>query len=113
MEKFMLIFHGGLGPESSPEEMQANMNKWMAWVDQLAKAGTYVSGEALHRGGKLVKGQLSNVTDGPFTEGKEVVGGYFIVNAASYEEAVAICAGYPDFELGGSVQIRKVVKFDM
>ena len=66
----MLIFHGGLGPESSPEEMQANMNQWMAWVDQLAKAGPYVSGEALHPGGQLVSGSVTNVTDGPFTEGK-------------------------------------------
>lgn len=109
----MLIFHGGLGPDSSPEEMQANMNQWMGWVDQLAKAGIYASGEALHPGGKLVNGSVSNVTDGPFTEGKEVVGGYFIINAENYEAAVAACAGYPDFDKGGSVQVRQVVKFDM
>lgn len=113
MEKFMLIFHGGLGPDSSPEEMQANMNQWMGWVDQLAKAGTYVSGEALHPGGKLVSGSVSNVTDGPFTEGKEVVGGYFIINAENYDAAVAVCAGYPDYDKGGAVQVRQVVKFDM
>ena len=113
MEKFMLIFHGGIGPDSSPEEMQANMNKWMAWVDKLAQSGKYAGGEALHRGGKLVKGNVNTVTDGPFTEGKEVVGGYFIVNAGSYEEAIALCADYPDYEAGGSIQVRQVVKFDM
>ena len=113
MEKFMLIFHGGIAPDSSPEEMQANMNKWMAWVDQLAKEEKYAGGEALLPGGKLVKGNASTVTDGPYTEGKEVVGGYFLVNAANYDEAVAICEGYPDFGVGGSVQVRHVMKFDM
>lgn len=113
MEKFMLIFHGGISPDSSPEEMQANMNKWMAWVDKLAKAGKYASGEALHPGGKLVKGNVNTVTDGPYTEGKEVVGGYFIVNADSYEEAIALCDDYPDYAAGGSIQVRQVVKFDM
>ena len=54
-----------------------------------------------------------NVTDGPYTEGKEVVGGYFIINAKDIDEAVAISKGCPDFELGGSVQVRQVMKMDM
>lgn len=113
MEKFMLIFHGGISPDSSPEEMQANMNKWMAWIDKLAKSGRYVSGEPLLPGGKLIKGSHSGVTDGPYTEGKEVVGGYFIINAADYNEAVALCADYPDYNAGGSIQVRQVMKMDM
>lgn len=43
----MLIFHGGMSHKSSPEEMQANMAKWMAWIDKLAKADKYVAGEPL------------------------------------------------------------------
>ena len=42
MEKFMLIFHGGINPNGSPEDMQANMGKWMAWIDKLAKNDQYV-----------------------------------------------------------------------
>ncbi len=113
MEKFMLIFQGGMSPDSSPEEMQANMNKWMAWVDKLAKSGKYAGGEALLPGGKLVKGKVSSVTDGPYTEGKEVVGGYFTVNADTYDEAIGLCADYPDFGSGGSIQVRQCMKFDM
>lgn len=113
MEKFMLIFHGGMSTDRSPEEMQANMNQWMAWVDKLVKSERYASGEALHPGGKLITGNLSNVTDGPYTEGKEVVGGYFVVHASSYEDAISLCSDYPDFGHGGSVQVRQVVKFDM
>lgn len=113
MEKFMLIFHGGIDHRSSPEQMQANMGKWMAWIDKLAKDGKYVTGEPLLPGGKLIKGSAAGVTDGPYTEGKEVVGGYFIINAADYNEAVALCEGYPDYEAGGSVQVRHVMKMDM
>jgi hypothetical protein len=115
MEKFMLIFHSELSKEQqmSPDEMQATMSKWMAWIDNLAKAGKYVSGEPLLPGGKLIKGSAKGVTDGPYTEGKEIVGGYFIINAADYDEAVALCEGYPDYDNGGSIQVRQVMKMDM
>ncbi|MBS1607297.1 MAG: hypothetical protein JSS70_00650 [Bacteroidetes bacterium] len=114
MEKFMLIFQGPLPPKMSPEEMQANMGLWMTWIDKLAKSGKYVSGEPLLPGGKLVSGKNGkNVTDGPFTEGKEIVGGYFIINAKDYDEAVALSKECPDFEQGTVVQVRQVMKMDM
>ena len=112
MEKFMLIFHGGVKQDASPEELQANMGKWMAWVDNLNKDGKYVSGEPLLPGGKLVS-NATTATDGPYTEGKEVVGGYFIINADNMEQAVEECKNYPDFEYGGQVQVRQVMKLDM
>lgn len=113
MEKFMLIFHGGMSTTSTPTEMQENMGKWMTWIDKLAQAGKYDSGEPLLPGGKMISGNAKNVTDGPYTEGKEVVGGYFIVNAANMDEAVALCDGYPDYAIGGTVQVRQVMKMDM
>ena len=114
MEKFMLIFHGGLGPDASPAQMQENMGKWFSWINQLAAEDRYVSGEPLFPGGKFVSGAGGKtVTDGPFTEGKEVVGGYFIVNAKDYEDAISLCGGYPDYEIGGKVQVRQVMKVDM
>lgn len=109
----MLIFLGGIKNNASPEELQSNMDKWMAWVEKLNQEGKYVSGEALLPGGKLVKGKNA-VTDGPFTEGKELVGGFFVVNAANLEEATTIATdNYPDFEFGGTVHVRPVMKFDM
>jgi hypothetical protein len=113
MEKFMLIFQGGQLEGLSPEAMEAQMGKWMAWVDRLSKEGRYVSGEPLLPGGKLVTGPKKAVTDGPYTEGKEVVGGYFVVNAGDMNEAVEIAKDCPDYELGGSVQVRQVMKLDM
>jgi hypothetical protein len=112
MEKFMLIFHGGINPNASPQDLQSNMGKWMQWVEKLQTEGKYVSGEALLPGGKLVTGKTA-VTDGPYTEGKEVVGGFFVINANNMEEAVAECGHYPDFDYGGQVQVRPVMKFDM
>lgn len=114
MEKFMFIFQGGMSPDSSPEQMQAQMGKWMAWIEKLNKANQYVSGEPLLPGGKLVTGANGkSVTDGPYTEGKEVVGGFFIINAENMEEAVALTKDYPDYEYGGSVQVRQVMKIEM
>lgn len=114
MEQFMLIFHGGVTDThpDGPEAMQAQMGKWLAWVEKLQKNGQYVSGEPLLPGGKLVTGP-DVATDGPYTEGKDLVGGYFIVRARDFDEAVAISHDYPDFGLGGSVQVRQVMKVDM
>lgn len=62
--------------------------------------------------GKTVKGPKGVVTDGPFAESKELVGGYFIVRAASIEEAAEIAKDCPDLALNGNVEIREVMKFD-
>lgn len=111
MEKFMFIFHGGQMDQLSPEQMQAHMGKWMAWIEKLSQAGKYINGEPLLPGGKLVTAK--GTTDGPYTEGKEVVGGFFLVNAADYSEALEMTKDFPDFDLGGSIQVRQVMKIEM
>ena len=113
MEKFMFIFQGGMPSDASPEQMQESMGKWMAWIEKLNKEGKYVAGEPLLPGGKLIKGKNKTVTDGPYTEGKELVGGFFVVNAADINEAVKLCDDYPDYENGGSIQVRQIMKLDM
>ena len=111
MEKYMLIFHGQMDGQS-PELMQEQMAKWMAWIEKLSSTNQYLGGEPLLPGGKLVKGNKT-VTDGPYTEGNEVVGGYFIVSAKDMDEAVQIAKECPDLEYGTSVQVREVMKIDM
>lgn len=114
MEKFMLLFQGAMPTEQpSPQQMEETMGKWFAWINKLAQSGKYDSGEALLPTGKVLKGSHKNVTDGPFTEGKEIIGGYFIVNANDYDEAVSLCEDYPDYATGGSVIVRQVQKIDM
>jgi hypothetical protein len=114
MEKFMLIFQGiKSGQQASPQQMQEIMGKWMAWIDKLAKAGKYEGGEPLQPTGKIITGSNKTVTDAAFAEGKEIIGGYFIVNAADYDEAVALCDDYPDYDNGGTVIVRQLQKMDM
>ena len=109
----MLIFLGGDPSHLSPEAQQAHMGKWFAWVEKLRKEQRYVAGEALLPGGKTVKGPKKAVTDGPFAESKEIVGGFFVLNAKNLDEAVLIAKDCPDYDLGGVVEVREVMKFDM
>jgi hypothetical protein len=104
MEKYMFIFMGGDTSHLSPEQQQAGMEKWFAWVKKLQDQGRYDSGEALLPGGKIIRG--------PYAESKEIVCGYFVVKAKNLAEATELAKDYPDFELGGTIEIREVVKFD-
>jgi hypothetical protein len=112
MKEFVLIFRNNTEvPPFSPEEMQANMQQWFAWVDDLKSKGLYISGEALTPEGKRVSGAKPVITDGPFAESKEVVGGFFVVKANSFDEAAEIAKSSPDLSIKGSVEVREVMKF--
>jgi hypothetical protein len=109
MASFMLIFRGGRSTEDSPEQMQQQMQKWLAWFDGLTKAGAYKGqGAPLERRGKVVRGTRKTVSDGPFAEAKDVVGGYALVEAGSLEAAVEIARGCPIYEKDGAVEVRPV-----
>jgi hypothetical protein len=113
MEKYMFIFIGGDPSHLSPEAQQVHMQKWFAWVEKLTNEKRYVSGEALLPGGKTIKGAKKSITDGPYAEGKEIVGGFFVVLAKDLAEAVEMAKACPDYELDGVVEVREVMKFDM
>jgi hypothetical protein len=110
MEKFMYLFRGGSNPAQSPEDMQAHMQKWMVWMESLGKRGIFVAGEPLHTTGKQVNGKKKELTDGPFIEAKEMVGGYLIVNAKDIDEAVEISKGCPIFDMDGKLEVRQIQK---
>lgn len=112
MEKYMFIFYGGDPSHLSPEAQQAHMQKWFDWVQKLTNEKRYVGGEALIPGGKTIAGLKKVVTDGPFAESKEVVGGYFVVLAKNLNEAVEMAKECPDYGLNGIVEVREVMKFD-
>jgi hypothetical protein len=107
MSNFMFLFRGGVTP-SSPEGMQAQMQKWMNWIQKLRNDGKYIAGDPLQGGGKVVSSQRKIITDGPFAEGKEVVGGYFLIRAETLDEAVEMSKDCPIFENGGSVEVRAI-----
>lgn len=107
----MYLFRGGDArmAELSPEQSQDHMAKWKTWMGQLAQDGRLIDGLPLSRDGKQVQQAGAVVHDGPFTEGKEVVGGYLIVNAENIDEAVELSKGCPIFENEGSVEVREIL----
>ncbi len=111
MSEFLLLFRGGDGPsaQESPEKWQAHMQKWMLWMSQLQEQGKLIGAQPLRGGGKVLSGTAAVVTDGPYMEGKEMVGGYLICKASDYAEAVEISKGCPILEFdSGSVEVREI-----
>jgi hypothetical protein len=97
----------------SPELAQQNMQRWMSWMQELDKQGHLKDrGQPLEAGGKVVRGQQKAVTDGPYAEAKDLVGGFSIVEARDIDHAVELSRGCPVFAGGGSVEIRPVMKMD-
>ena len=112
MTEFVFLYRGGERP-TSPEQMQQALQKWTTWFKSLAEKGHVVDrGQPLERTGKTV-GAGKVVTDGPFAEAKDVVGGYSLVKAADVSEAAELAKGCPILERGGRVEVRPVMKLDM
>ena len=107
---YMLIFRGtdwykGL----SPEEMQQVGDKWMAWFKGLMASGKATAGNPLEREGKIVSGKNGRVvSDGPFAESKETIGGYFLLKVNTLDDAVAIAKDCPGLPYGIRVEVRQV-----
>ena len=113
MSQFVYLYRG-VEPGRSPELMQQSMQKWMGWMKELgAKGHLKDRGQPLERAGKLVQGKRKTVTDGPFAETKDVVGGYTLIEAADLREAVELSKGCPIFEVDGAVEVRPVMKMNM
>jgi len=110
MKQFLLLFRGrDTAPDASAEQIQAQMQKWMDWINGLAKDGVYKGGAPLINTGKVVTGIKKVVSDGPFSEGKEVLGGYISVSVESYDEAIKIANNCPILDSdSGSVEVREI-----
>ena len=113
MASFMLLLHDqteGMG-DLSAEEVQSVIGEYVGWRNQIAAEGKLIGGEKLtDEGGRHLKmsdGDI-RVTDGPYTEVKEALGGYFAISADNYDEAVEISKGCPHLKYGGWIELRKV-----
>jgi len=111
MKDYLFLFRGGLNfATAAAEELQQAMTKWKTWMDQLTKEGKYNGGDRLTRNGSVMKGKDRTIIDGPFSEGKEVVGGYISIKASDLSEALEIAKGCPIFNYDGIVEVREVAK---
>ena len=105
----MLLFRGNDWLKSlSSEEKQKVTDQWMAWFRRLTEEGKAVAGNPLEREVKIVSGKNRLVSDGPFAESKEAIGGYFLLDVASFEDAVAIAQECPGLPYGVKVEVRPV-----
>jgi len=107
---FLLILRGGRArKDMSPTDYQQVVRKYIAWVESLRNSGNYKGGEPLEKDAKVVSGkQGSLITDGPFAESKETVGGYFMITAGDLDEAAEIARGCPIFDSDGTVEVRQI-----
>jgi hypothetical protein len=106
---YMLLFRGNdwIKP-LSPEEKQKVTDEWMAWFKRLTEQGKAVAGNPLEREGKVVSGKNRVVSDGPFAESKEAIGGYFLLDVPAMDEALAIAKECPGLPYGVKVEVRPV-----
>jgi len=108
---YMLLFRGTDWYKTlSPDQIQNVMAQWGAWFNGLAQEGKLKAGQPLEREVKVVSGKNRTVSDGPFAESKEAVGGYFLLTVDNFDDAVAIARDCPGLEYGISVEVRPVAE---
>lgn len=110
MSDFVLVFRMDKNnPAPTPEQMQVMMKSWQDWMGGLAAQNKLVSsGNRLSSEGKVVK-PGGVVTNGPYVEIKEAIGGYIVISADSIEEAAELSKGCPILQGGGNVEVRTII----
>ncbi len=114
MDEYILIFRHEDGLKvASPEQIQEWMKQTMDWIGSIAAQNKFIGGNGLPFADSRVVWHNNIVTNGPFGEIKETIGGYVIVKAASIDEAVAFAKGSPVLQGdGNSVEVRKIAQRD-
>jgi len=113
MSDFTFLYRGR-DTNASPEQMQKTMEKWRVWFKDLGEKGHLKDiGHPLESAGKVVKGKQKAVTDGPFAEAKDVVGGFSLIQARDLDQAVELSKNCPILDVGGSVEVRQIQVINM
>lgn len=117
MPKFMLLLHEDPSAtgDASPEQIEQIIGEYVAWRQSIAAKGALVGGEKLaDEGGRVlsINDGTMRVVDGPFSEAKEVMGGYFMIEAADYDEAVALTNDCPHLIYGSRIELRRIEDLD-
>jgi hypothetical protein len=104
--EYLLLFRNNAWYQGlAPEVIEESMNRFTAWADQLVREGKLKSGGPLETNGKTLASR-NMVIDGPFAESKESVAGFFVIQAASLEDAVETAKGCPGLDVGQTVEVR-------
>ena len=107
----LLIFHKPADePACSAAKASEEFNQAMAWIDSLRERGISLGGRPLETRGRVLKANGEAPVDGPFAEGKEVIGGYLVILAKDLDEATAIAATCPSLSCNTTVEVRPIAK---
>jgi hypothetical protein len=110
-KQYMFLVRGKAcgGSDLSPEQMQAKMTEVFTWIEELTRKGVFSAAQPLTPDGKILSNKNGNiVTDDIAAESKEAVGGFFIVNVDTMDEAVRIARSSPMFKYGGQLEVRQI-----
>lgn len=102
--EFLVLSRGQWDKDVPPEKIQQAIDEFYVWLERSIVEGTMKMGQRLTREGKLVS--KHKITDGPFAETREIVGGYWFIVAGSLEEAADVAAENPCLAYGLSYEIR-------
>jgi hypothetical protein len=105
--EYILLFRGGLEGGLSPDDVQQFVDRFMAWADRLTKEGKLRTGHPLGDQRKIVSGKNRVVSDGPFAETKETLGGYFVLEVTNVDEALVIAKDCPGLDYGIYIEVRR------
>lgn len=113
MAQFMLALYDDPADFAnlSPEEIQGVIQEYSHWAARLSEAGHLEGGNKLaDEPGRVLRGYREKMTavDGPYSETKEVLGGFFLISAEGYEQAVEICRDCPHLRFGGTIELRQI-----
>ena len=106
LSEYLVISRGQWDKDRAPEEIQAAIDKFYVWKDRLVAEGRMKPGQRLATAGKIVSRDM--VTDGPYSESKEVIGGYWFIVAGSLDEAARIAAENPCLACGLYLEVRPI-----
>jgi len=111
MTEFLYLYRGSerVNAALSPQQMQDYSQRFQSWIMSLTKAGKISSCGPLANNGRTMAGPKAVVSDGPYTESKDLVGGYTVLTAENLDEATQIARGCPFLNVGGTVEIRPVL----
>ena len=112
MPDFVLLLHRLAGPPPPPEAMATMIKEYGGWGERLRGEGRIKGGQKLTndagRNMRTAAGGRVVVTDGPYAESKELLGGFFVASARDYEDACHLAESCPHLRYGGNIEIRQI-----
>ncbi|MCX2681735.1 YciI family protein [Galbibacter sp. EGI 63066] len=114
MKKYLLLLHEDISKmqKLSPKEMEELIGAHMAWANQLAESGHMISGDGLEENSVQISGKDCVVKDGTFIESKEMIGGYYLLQAKDLDSIIDIAKACPCHLWGGTTEIRPIMEYE-